>query len=438
MVWWHKVGSWKYQDTFAIDPALLDEQPTGLLESVPPVDEEAEDFSRVVEELEDEDEDMSDAETSTEKTNVDKVLREISQLLETLASYQRIRNASLQSSSSVSRTPISPAPTLASRIGRPDSPSADEVSTYQALRRELAYLVLKLPPYALAKLNGNQFAELGVSRLIPYHSKNVKGTMDEDSVARAAKYTAMATAAGIATLTRSGSGSQHYSSTSQRTPAIGQAANTRYGQSGQYGGRTPLTQPSFNRSSSNQSTYGTPSATAPRPGYGQPNQYSRPGATQSGYGQSNGQQYYQRQVPQHGSYNQQYSQSTPSTQQRPAYPSSQPLAQFQHRSHSAAQSAVGHQPSTQASAQSPLNRTASPLKPANYQPPLQPSPVPRAGQQFQPPPGSDGATPSSYPSQPQTPVNGLSAPPARPVAPRASSGTPQPIQPQPVQANGHA
>lgn len=447
MVWWHKVGNRRYEETFAIDPALLDERPAPLPEILPPSEEQEEDFDKVVEELEDKDEEMPDAEPSRDKTDVNEVLREISELLETLASHQRIRNASLQSSSSVSRTPISPAPTLASRIGRPDSPSTDEMSTYYALRRELVYLVLKLPPYAVAKLNGDQLAELGVSRLIPFHGKNVKGTMEEDQVARLAKYTAMATAAGIATLTRTGSGSQHYSSTNQRTPAIGQAANTRYGQSGQYGtGRTPIAQPPFNRSISNQSTYGTPSATAPRPGYGQPNQYSRPGASQPGYGQPNGQHYYQRQLPQgtpgYGGYGQQYNQSTPQTQQRPSFPSSQPLAQYQQRSHAAAQNAVAYQTNTQSGqshVHSPFNRTASPMKPAGYQPPLQPSPAPRAQQQFQPPQqsGSERATPSSYPSQPQTPVNGL-PPQPRPVAPRTSSGTPQPLQAQPVQANGHA
>lgn len=440
MLWWHKIGHRRYEETFAIDPALLDERSQTLPEVFAPHEQEEEDFAKVAEEVEDMDEDMPTTEPSRDKTDVNEVLREISELLETLASYQRIRNASLHSSSSVSRTPISPAPALASRIGRPDSPSTDEISTYHALRRELAYLVLKLPPYAVAKLNGDQLADLGVSRLIPFQSRNVQGTMEEDQVARLAKYTAMATAAGIATLTRPGSGSQHYSSTNQRTPAIGQAANTRYGQSGQYtAGRTPIAQPPFNRAISNQSTYGTPSATASRPGYGQPNQYSRPGAPQSGYNQTNGQHYYQRQLPPqntpgYGGYNQQYNQSTPQTQQRPSYPSSQPLAQYQQRSQSAAQNAVAYQTNSQTGqppVRSPFDRTASPLKPAGYQPPLQPSPAPRVQQQFQPPApaGSDRATPLSHPS---TPVNGMPAQP-RPVAPRTSSETPQPVQ-----ANGHA
>ena len=455
MVWWHKIGHKRYNETFAVDPALLDEQPMSLPDILPGVEElkvKDEDLGKVVDEFE-ELEDELDVKPVYNKTDVDQVLREISILLETLASHQRIRNASLASSTSASRTPISPAPTLASRIGRPDSPAEDEMSTYYSLRRELAYLILKLPPYAVAKLDGEQLSELGVSRLMTFEGKDTKGTMEEDQVARLAKYTAMATAAGLATLTRPGSNSgQHYSSTSQRTPAIGQAANTRYGQSAQYGAsRTPM-QPQFQRSASNPTSYGTPSATAPRPGYGQPNQYSRPGAPQPGFGQPNGQSFYRpQQTPgSYGGYGQQYGQSTPqSQQQRPTY-SSQPLAQYQ-RSHANAQNAVAYQTNStqQSQPQNPFARTASPIKPAGYPQPMQPSPArPQQYPTQQPQPPSRTATPSSYPSQPQTPVNGFGQ---RPVAPRAASGTPQPqpIQPAPspqppppqqqqAQTNGHA
>ena len=448
MVWWNKIGQQRYNETFAIDPALSDEQPTKLFDVLSEMEEvklNEKDFGQIIKELDEFQEDENVLEIAREKTNVDQVLREISELLETLASHQRIRNASLGASTAVTRTPISPAPALASRIGRPDSPAEDEMSTYHSLRRELAYLMLKLPPYAVAKLDGDQLAELGVSSLIPFQNKDVKGTMEEDQVARLAKYTAMATAAGIASLTRPGSQSgQHYNTTSQRTPAIGQAANTRYGQSALYGAsRTPM-QPQFQRTTSNQSTYGTPSATAPRPGYGQqPNQYSRPHS----YSQPNGQQQYYRPQQTSGNYagyNQLYGSSTPQTQQRPSFSASQPLAQYQQR----AVNAVSYQTNTQ-QPQSPFTqRTASPLKPAppvNY--PSQPSPgLTQQRPQYplqQAQPGSGRTTPANnYPSQPQTPVNGYGQRPVAP-APRTGSGTPQPqnIQPAPpasAQTNGHA
>lgn len=430
MVWWQKIGDKKYEETFAIDPALLDEKSGSLADGIPAPRESdvEEDFSKVVEEMEDVPDEMP-AEPARDKTAVDSVLQEISELLETLASHQRIRNATLPSSTAVSRTPISPAPVLTSRIGRPGSPAEDELSTYHSIRRELAYLILKLPPYAVAKLDGNQLSELGVSRSIPFEGKDTKGTMEEDQVARLAKYTAMATAASISNLTRPGSNSgPHYSSTNQRTPAIGQAANTRYGQSAQYGAsRTPAA-PAYSRSSSSQSTYGTPSATAPRPGYGQqPNQYSRPAQPQHSYSQSNGSQLY-RQTPggyAGGSFNQSYNKSTQPSQRPPGTYSSQPLAQYQQR---AAQNATAYQMNS-----NQPQRTASPsLKPAPPRPGA--APIQQTG-------GSSGrATPVNYPSQPQTPVNG------RLVAPRPASTTPQPIAlaPPSVQGaqetkmNGHA
>lgn len=449
MVWWSKVGEKKYNETFAIDPALLDETSPDFSDVLPGMEEvelKDEEIGKIIEELNDLPDVELDQETKPDMTNVDQVLSRVSELLETLASHQRIRNATLGASSVASRTPISPAPALKSRIGRPDSPAEDEIATYDSLRHELAYLILKLPPYVVAKLDSDRLAELGVSTLIPFEGKDVKGTMEEDQVARLAKYNAMATAAGIATLTRPGSQQgQHYSTTSGRTPAIGQAANTRYGQSSQYSASRTTMQPAFQRTTSNQSSYGTPSATAPRPGFGQqPNQYTRP----QNYGQANGQQQYYRpqQTPGgYGGYNQQYS-STPQTQPRPSY-SSQPLAQYQQRAVNAASYQSNTQPQSQQNQSAFTQRTASPLKPAPTGYPSQPSPGPTQRPQYpqQTQPGSGRTTPANnYPSQPQTPVNGYGQRPVAP-APRTGSGTPQPIQPAPMQqqqapaqTNGHA
>lgn len=437
MVWWSKVGEKKYRETFAIDPALTDEHSIiPSEETMAGTQSKDEDFAKAIEDMEDIAEQYPDAEQVHDKTDVDQVLRDVSDLLETLSSHQRIRNSTLASAAVVSRTPMSPSPALSYRIARPDSPADDEWSTYRNLRRELTYLLLKLPPYAVAKLNGDQLEDLGVGKLVTFDGKDVKGSMEDDQVARLAKHTAMATAAGIATLTRPGSSnSQHYSSTNQRTPAIGQAANTRYGSSAQFGASRTPGQPSYHRSISSQPMYGTPSATAPRSGYGQqPNQYSRPG--QQSYGQSSTQQYYRAsQTP--GGYPNYQNNSTPQTNQRPAYSTSQPLAQYQQR----AINAASYQSRQQ-------DRSASPLKSAGLQ----------MGAQQQPPQAqhattnqqqeSGRGTPVNYPSQPATPHNsiGYQARPPPQVAPREASGTPQPIAPHPPpaqpgqqvsQANGH-
>ncbi|KXT00810.1 hypothetical protein AC578_2932 [Pseudocercospora eumusae] len=461
MVWWHKVGNKRFNDTFAIDPALLDESSA----SVPPMeiakDEfKEEDFVKVIQDLDELEKTTiePDPEPVANKTDVEQVLREVSELLETLASHQRIRYSTLPTSNSAARTPISPAPLTAAKIGKPDEPSDEEVSTYNNLRRELAYLILKLPPYAVAKLDGDQLSDLGVSKLLAFQSQDVKGTLEEDQVTRSAKAQAQATANSIANLARpNSSAGQHYNTTAQRTPAIGQAANTRYGQ--QYVQRTPVPATSLQRQPSNQS-YATPTG-AQRASYLSQNQYTRPGAAPPSYHQP--QQYHQQRPPQQGgyNYNQQY-QQTP-VQQRPTYPSqnNQQYQQYQQRSHTAAANAVGYQTNTPAQPQYYQNRTASPSKPG-YPTPMHQQPTPQPGAQRPiaqaPPqpqqPGSGRATPVmgvNYPSQPHTPVNGFAPPPRQPqqgLAPRPSSSTPQPgpyqappgpmQQPAAIQANGQS
>ncbi|PIA98068.1 hypothetical protein CB0940_05334 [Cercospora beticola] len=433
MVWWHKVGEKRYNEIFAIDPALLDEdaQASKVLELQSSVELQEDEFSRVLEDLDELEraEEEQSVQAQKDKTDVEQVLREVSELLETLASHQRIRNTTLSSSSTAARTPISPGPIVTSQIGKPDEPSEQETATYHNLRRELAYLLLKLPPYAIAKLDGDQLADLGVKTLIPYETKDIRGSMEEDLIARQAKLAAMTTANSIANLTRpnSSTSAQRYSQTPQGTPAIGAAAHTRYGST--YNSRAPAAAtPTFQRQQSNPSTYSTM-----RQSYGtQPQQYTRPGAAQPGYGQTNAQQYYAQRPAQqtpgtYNNYNQQYQQTPVQNQQ---YARTPIMGNYQ----------------TNGAQQQAYNRTASPAKPgfpapqANVQRPMYPAP--------QQQPGSGRATPVSYPSNPHTPVNGY-PPPARPVqglAPRPTSTTPQPTNyngptqpppPQQVVANGN-
>lgn len=454
MIWFHKLGDRRFNEVFASDAALVQNLSTpefALDPALAAPEQNEDDFGKVLEEL-DSLPDEGFSEPEQDKTDPELVLRQISELLETLASQQRIRNAVIPSATSTSRTPISPAATLASKIGKPDAPAEDEINTYNKLRHEIAYLALKLPPYAVAKLNGDKLEELGVSKLLPFEARDYKGSMEEDTIARTTKQTAAATAAATASLTRPASSAtgQHYSSSS-RTPAIGQAANTRYGQSTAAPNRTPGTVPSYQRSSSGQAAnYGTPSA-APRHSYAQPNQYARPSAPQQvGYGQANAQQqqqqqYYSQARPQppaggYGTYGQSYGQGTPQTQQRQSFSSSQPLQQFQQRSQVAAQNAAAYQSNVNAQAQaqqSPYKRTASPAmpqamyggaaqqgqqRPSYANPGVQPQQVAQYGQQ----PGSGRGTPQNFPSQPPTPVNGMPRAQAPPIVPRATSGTPNP------------
>jgi hypothetical protein len=284
MMWYDKIGDRRFNKVFGNDPALVSDTPPAEFALDPALmgpNTDNEDFGDVVKQLDSlPQEAFPHPSAENDKTNPDEVLRRISELLETLASHQRIRNAIIPSTTAPSRTPISPAPTLASKIGKPDAPAEDEVNTYTKLRHEIAYLVMKLPPYAVAKLDGDQLADLGVSKLLPFEARDYRGSMEEDEVAKIAKRTAAATAAATASLTRptSSATGQHYSSSS-RTPAIGQAANTRYQQ--YYAGQTRPAQPTTTYGSYGQNyAQGTPMQQRP----GQPlQQFQQRSAMQTTY-----------------------------------------------------------------------------------------------------------------------------------------------------------
>jgi hypothetical protein len=313
MVWWQNVGNQRYSNSaFALDPALegvFIESGSEETGEVLTIEQQPEAFTRIIEELEEYEQDLSNATPLKSRTDVDQVLGEISELISTLASHRRIRSAIIPTPSSLPRAPIiSPSPAVAAAT-KPDVPSESEIETYLRLQRELSYLILKLPPYIVAKIDGDQLAELGISGVIPFETRDIRGTMEEDQVFRQAKLAAMSAATnGTTASTRpSSSTSQHYSTTAQHTPAIGQAANTRYGQ--QVHSRTPsAAAPQYARTPSggNQS-YSTPTNARRLPGWQQPQQPStgqnpsgpvRPGAGITNPNYANGQiqqpSYYQQ------------------------------------------------------------------------------------------------------------------------------------------------
>lgn len=424
MVWWQQVGEGRFNEAFAIDPALSEpqqahaevEQVNG--EEVEP-SEKTEVFAKIVDDLVSLEQDMEYPTVVRSKTEIDAVMEEISDLIETIASYQRIRGLANPASTTASRNPISPAPSAA---GAPETPSEAEVETYHKLRRELAYLLLRLPPYAIAKIDGDQLAELGVSRKILFESRDVKGTMEEDQVSRLAKLAAINAASAVNSRPTSSAG-QHYNTTAQRTPAIGQAANTRYGQ--QYS-RTPAPAGSqYQRSGSAQ--YGTPNTLQPR------NTYQLPGArngvqapTPAGYNANTSYMYRGGNAsPAYSGYKNYQQPQTPQTQPRAGYGARPPQQYPPRATNMAAVNAAGYQASS-LSAQpkySSSSQSGSPSKPANNYA----APVSAGSVQSQNPAAQASAgqsTPSERAPQPATPVNGYQAP--APNATRPQSATPQP------------
>lgn len=201
-VWWQRIGEKRFNQVFPIDPQLLDGE--ALVEGNDTATEE-EEFNAAVENFVPVEKNLFPDEKDQHDKDIDEILTEVSELIETLASYQKIRNSSLTTNP---RTPVVQNSSLAQLVGSPSTPSSDEIDVYQILKSQLTLMISQLPPYAVAKLNGDQLEELNISRTILFDTKEYKGVMEEDQLSRLAKAPAVA-AVPPPTLTRAGSSSQN-------------------------------------------------------------------------------------------------------------------------------------------------------------------------------------------------------------------------------------
>ena len=372
MVWWHKVGEKRFDEVFPIDPELLglgdaSEEPDATLEAR---DDEA--LKDAVENFEPVEEGPFPEKKDELEKDTEEVLHEISELLETLASHQRIRNSSLATNP---RTPIIQNSSLASLAGSPSTPSSDEIDVYQMLKSQLTLMISQLPPYAVAKLNGDQLEELNISRTLVVENRPTRGVLEDDQSARFAKAPVAAPGAPptLSRMVSSGSGShQLYPAGNTQygrgTPSVHASARPPQGASNYYPQQQSVHRsPSvhYQRSSSGSQVYQAPAPSTyatPRPSYPANQAFGQ--QTPRNYGQPAAGQYYSQRSTQPGSYGgsqSQYYGSTPQTQSHNRY--SQPNQNgFYQRSQNVAPM-YGTTPGNQA-------RTASPLKGA---PPATPS-----------------------------------------------------------------
>lgn len=367
-VWWQKVGERRYNDTFPLDPALL-----GLEDSIETegngAADEVEKFKEAVENF---DPVEADPFESTEKSDLDKntdeVLQEISELLETLASHQRIRNSSLATNP---RTPVIQNSSLASLAGSPSTPSSEEVDVYQMLKSQLTLMISQLPPYAVAKLNGDQLEELNISRTIIIETKEEKGVLEEDQSSRRV---AISAAAPTPTLSRMAStGTPAHSHYPQSSSQYARPTTSTHSSSVRPAAQPVQSyypqQPSVQRSpsvhyqhssSGHSQPYQTPAATynssTPRQSYTAP-QYAHQ-TPRASYGQATPNQYYsQRAAPASnygGHVSSQYINNTPQTQASRYATQSTQNGYYQRPQNAASYNYNA--------AANPHGRTASPLK----------------------------------------------------------------------------
>ncbi|CAK7266242.1 hypothetical protein SEPCBS119000_001922 [Sporothrix epigloea] len=117
--------------------------------------------------------------------DTDDMLQEVSDLIVTLASYQRNRNLTLPTSQD--RFSADPVNTDMLRNGTlAQQPSEEEMLTYQTLKAQLSLIIQALPPYAVARLNSDKLAELNISTKIEVRGEEYRGILEEDeSVVRA-------------------------------------------------------------------------------------------------------------------------------------------------------------------------------------------------------------------------------------------------------------
>lgn len=122
-----------------------------------------EDFDNLLENwVPGEDEAFPEARLEENKDNND-LLEEVSELIETLSSYQRSRSLAAS--------------------GHIPEPSEAEFDTFEMLRTQLRLLVDALPPFAMAKLNGDQLEELNISTKLLVEAPEFAGTGQLDEYA---------------------------------------------------------------------------------------------------------------------------------------------------------------------------------------------------------------------------------------------------------------
>ncbi|KAI9759836.1 MAG: hypothetical protein M4579_002043 [Chaenotheca gracillima] len=397
--------------------------------------------------------------------DVEKVLEDISDLLETLNSYNRLRHLPLTSANGPEVPQLPQVPTMQSMTGSPSKPSAAETDVYNLLKSQLSLMVATLPPYAVAKLDGNQLSALNISTRLELDGENFRGVMDEDEATAKAKAAAslMASASGVRTATPSGP----YQPPSSAYPPRSAYAHQPLGQrppSSQY---QPSPQPAQVRPvAATPSRMGGPPPQAyqhSRPpsnaphgsnvGYAPMTPYAqgppRP-PTQPHYSQANAQQLFQ-QPPNQYPYGQQY--PRPAQQGVPPPGSMQSHQQYaQQPSQPQYQRHAQQRQSSQGYARSPYpapnGRASSPQKPP---PSYSPQPQPPTQPQFQqrsnsgnpynaPPTPQHDPNRQYYPQTPQLPQHQGShpQPPHHPQYPPQQTSQ-QPLQqsPQQVQQQVH-
>jgi hypothetical protein len=175
-LWWMKTGSQRAQRVFSDTTTTTKDEKYEIDH-----DEEDKLFKDAVENI---DPALLEVELESTKHEADKeiddLLQDISELIETLYSYQRIRNSNLPSNSTP-MTPVGQRNALTEMIGTPSAPSTAENEVYKLLKSQLGLLILQLPPSALSRLNGDKLEKLNIKTDIIVEMPDEAGTLEDDT-----------------------------------------------------------------------------------------------------------------------------------------------------------------------------------------------------------------------------------------------------------------
>ncbi|EXJ88926.1 hypothetical protein A1O3_01990 [Capronia epimyces CBS 606.96] len=188
--WFRKYGEQKLSRIFRVR-----ESEAGAEETVVQEEENDDSLEEVVANFEPDKEEAAFS-AQNEPEDVDDLLQQVSDLIQTLSSYQR--NRSLE-------------PIVSGSVPKPTEP---EIDIFEMLRMQLSILVSSLPPFAVAKLNGDQLEALNISTRVLVEPPDYPGTGQvDDYTFQRQKISQQATSAVTRTTT-----------TPQLRPNYGQAA----------------------------------------------------------------------------------------------------------------------------------------------------------------------------------------------------------------------
>ncbi|KAJ5683814.1 uncharacterized protein N7477_000159 [Penicillium maclennaniae] len=299
MVWWMKRGAKRLrtllslpvqdfeEETSSVEPGSIGDLDDAALEEMMKACD-TQDFSY------DFDQEYP-SKQNPESRESEEMLQEISEMLDTLSSYQRIRNLVDPVEGEKEESDETPAPDF----GTPENPSDAEKAVYEHLKTTLISIISSLPPYAVAKLDGDRLADLNVSQKILIENPDYSGTMERDDYTLHQERVAAMAAASSATnrtstpvAARPGSFSTPQTAYNQRSFASNARAPLTQG-----GFQVPQSarQPSASSSFTSGYTGGRPSSTpSQRPSYTpQQQQFSQ---ANSQYSQANNVPQFQRPV----------------------------------------------------------------------------------------------------------------------------------------------